>query len=181
MCCQPLCFIFFFFLPPRPLYPGKAFWGSGGWLRRGETEEWSTEGPRVVGVEVGRFVAPVPPVMRWSLIDLSMWSHLAQKDGAPTCSPSWGGRWGHQERWAGLHTWCTHTRWDLMISRICSLTHLCWGASLSASYCRSSTLIHQITQCPHHTPTEWWWGQKAWQRPEGWAPSHPKKGNTHSS
>lgn len=60
MCCQPLCFIFFF-LPPRPLYPGKAFWGSGGWLRRGETEEWSTKDPRVMGVEAGRFVAPVPP------------------------------------------------------------------------------------------------------------------------
>ena len=119
--------------------------------------------------------------MRWSLIDLSMWSHLAQKDGAPTCSPSWGGRWGHQERWVGLHTWCTCSRWDLMVSHICALTHLCWSASLSASSSRSSTLIHRITQCPP-SHTHWMMmGTEAVTETRGVGPpSHPKK-ETHTS
>ena len=42
-------------------------------------EEFSTEESTVVGVGASRFVALVPLVIRWSLIDLSMLSHLAQK------------------------------------------------------------------------------------------------------
>lgn len=85
MCCQPLCFIFFLLL----FLPGQRFLGIRGAIK---VRSGLTEDPRVVGVETGRLVAPLPLVMRWSLIDLSMWSHLAQKDGAPTCSSSQTGR-----------------------------------------------------------------------------------------
>lgn len=55
MCCQPLCFIFFFLASLAPFTQPRLSWGSRGWLRWGETEEWSSENPRVL--EVGA----VPP------------------------------------------------------------------------------------------------------------------------
>lgn len=101
-------------------------------------------------METDRFVAPDPPflVMRWSLIDLSVWSHLAQKDGAPTCSASGGGGggWG-QERWAGLHTnrhTHTNTPWDLMISPLFKETFI----ELNTSF----TLIHHVHRAPSPHP-----------------------------
>lgn len=55
MCCQPLCFIFFSLASLAPFTQPRLSWGSRGWLRWGETEEWSSENPRVL--EVGA----VPP------------------------------------------------------------------------------------------------------------------------
>lgn len=118
-----LFYLFFFLLPPNPLSPGQSYLASrgGGGVIKARRDGGVVDGvdPRVVGVEGGRFVAPVPLVMRWSLIDLSMWSHLAQKDGAPTCSRSLGGRRGGgvggSRRRVGLHTHDTHSVWDFMI------------------------------------------------------------------
>ena len=84
-----LFYLFFFSCLLALFYPGEAFLGIRGVIKaRRDGGVVDRETPGVVGVEAGRFVAPVPPVMRWSLIDLSTWSHLAQKDGAPTCSLS---------------------------------------------------------------------------------------------
>lgn len=66
-----------------------------------------------VGGRAGLLPLLVPLVMKWSLIDLSMWSHLAQKDGAQPVFLS--------EKGVGVggsldYTHDTCPPWDFMIS-----------------------------------------------------------------
>lgn len=117
-------------------------------------------------MEAGRFVAPVPPGMRWSLIDLSMWSHLAQKDGAPTCSSTRGGGGG------GRKVDYTHATWDFF-------THaLTFVEDTSSSFTLiqpTVTPLHPLSSA-HRVDDD---GDRRHDRTCREDPPPAKKGNTH--
>lgn len=87
-------------------YPGNAFRGSGGWLSRGEREEWLTEDPGVVGVEAVQVCSPGPPgdevEPNW-FVNVEP-SGTNKKWGSNLFS-SWGGRGP-----SGQTGWITHAR-----------------------------------------------------------------------